>query len=334
MNVLLKIFSLFLLMPFVLGASPEKLIPYDLRVDGLRDPMGVDSDRTYLSWKLKSDGRGMRQGAWEVEVASTLEKLISGKADLWKTGKREGDQQLQIRYRGERLDVAGTAHWRVRVWNEAGEASAWSNTATWRQGLRKQSAWQAQWIASKRWLAVERPQLGYRSLPAENTVTEKWISLDLGSVHEIERIRLHGLSHTVPERLGLPVRYLVEVASQSDFSDAVVVADTREEPVNIWFTRHTIELPKTPARYFRLTAPELRDANGEIALAFKQVEILSNGRNVALGARVSATDSLEEGPWSKQAMVDGKGLPGAIPFAAGTVRMRREFEVPKSLDKA
>jgi hypothetical protein len=323
-----------MLMTIPFAALSQELIPYDLRVDGMRDPIGVDSDRTYLSWKLKSDGRGVRQGAWEVEVASTLDNLVSGKADLWKTGKREGDQQLQIRYRGERPGVARTAYWRVRVWNEDEEASPWSEPATWTQGLRKQSDWQAQWIASKRWLSVNRPHLGYRSLPAEDTATEKWIALDLGAVHAIDRIRLHGLSHTVSERLGMPVSYLVELATKPDFSDAVVVADTREEPVNIWLTRHTIDVPGIEARYFRLTAPELRNANGEIALAFKQIEISSDGRNVALGAEVSASDSLEEGPWSKQAVVDGLGLPGAIPFAAGTVRMRREFDVPKSLDKA
>jgi hypothetical protein len=334
MKRLLTIFCIGLLVTTALGASPDGLVPYDLRVDGLRDPVGVDADRIYLSWKLESDLRGARQTAWEVEAASSRDKLLSGEADLWRTGKQAGNQQLQIRYRGTRPDPAEGAWWRVRVWNEAGEPGDWSEPATWTEGLRRPSDWEAKWIASKRWLSVERPHLGYRSLPADDPNTEKWIALDLGEIHEIERIRLHGLSHTVPERLGLPVRYVAELATQPDFSDAVIVSDTREQPVNIWSTRHTITVPDIPARYFRLTAPELRDANGEIALAFKQIEISSNGENVARGAVVTASDSLEQGPWAKAAVVDGLGLPGAVPFAAGTVRMRREFQVRTPLERA
>lgn len=326
--------SFFCLLASLAVATGAPLKVHDLRVDGMVDPLGVDSSRTYLSWKLESEDRGARQTAWEVLAASSAEKLAAGEGDLWSTGRREGDRQVQIRYRGNGPESAQQIFWKVRVWNEDGEVSDWSEPATWTAGLLSQDDWKAQWLASPDWLEFARPHLGYRSLPADDIHTEKWIQLDLGQVYEIDDIRLHGLMHSVTERLGLPMKYVVELATKSDFSDAVVVADTRDEPVNMWRGRHNIEVDGVDARYFRLTAPELRNANGEIALAFSQIEILSDNENVALGTEVTATDSLEQGPWAASAVVDGMGLPGSVPIATETVLLRDEFAVKPELKRA
>jgi alpha-L-rhamnosidase len=310
------------------------LVPYDLRIDGLVDPLGVDSDRTFLSWKLRSGPRGDHQTAWQVLVATSAEKLEKDVGDIWDTGRREGNDQIAVRYRGAAMESARQAFWKVRVWNAEGEAGPWSTPATWTMGLVRQADWTADWIAHPAWLEQDRPHLGYRSLPAERVDTPKWIQLDLGAVHEITEVRLHGLRHTVAERLGMPQEYLLEVALKEDFSDAVPIADTRGDPVNPWRARHTHEAAGVEGRFLRLTVPVLRELNGEICLALSQIEVRAGDRNVAPGAKVTASDSLEEGPWSAAALVDGKGLPGAFPIATETVLMRREFEVGDGLKRA
>src|SRR5205814_8143029 len=57
-------------------------------------------------------------------------------------------------------------------------------------------------------------------------------------------------------------------------------------------------------------------------------------RNVALGATVTASASLEEGPWSAAAVVDGKEIPGANPRAADTLLVRREFTPRAAIRRA
>lgn len=305
-----------------------------LQVDGMTNPMGLDSSRTYLSWKLESEQRGARQSAWQVLAASSRELLDSGEGDLWNTGKREGADQVQVRYRGQSVGSGEEVFWKVRVWDQHDQPSDWSEPATWTTGVRSADDWQAAWITHPRWLEVNREHLGYRSLPADEIETEKWLQLDLGRTYPVESIRLRALRHTVAERLGFPTKFVLEIAKKADFSDAVVVADTTDEPKNEWLAEHAFEVDSVDARYVRVTAPELRKLNGEICLAFSQIEVHAGGENVAVGAEVSASDSFEEGPWSAAAVVDGKGVPGTNPLANKTVLVRKEFPVEAGLKRA
>ena len=64
---------------------------YDLRCEGLVEPLGIDSAEPHFSWKIRSD-KPMEQAAYE----------------------------------GLPLYSRQQAWWRVRVWDSAGKASAWS----------------------------------------------------------------------------------------------------------------------------------------------------------------------------------------------------------------
>lgn len=321
---------------FVVWAATVLAAPlrvYDLRVDGMSEPLGVDSDRTFLSWKLASDEKDAAQTAWEVRAASSPEQLAKGEADLWSTGRRDGAEQLQIRYRGDKPDAGKAAYWQVRVWNTRDEVSAWSEVASWTSGLEPEE-WKASWIAHPAWLEVDRAHLGYRSEPATTVETPKWIELDLGEVFPLERIKLRAIRHTLAERTGFPTKFVLRVATEADFSDARVIADTVEKPMNIWLPSHTFDFEPVEARYLRLDVPELRELNGDICLALSQIEAYSGDRNVAVGAKVSASDFLEDGLWLAAAVVDGKGVPGTNPLANKTVIARKEFAVESPLERA
>ncbi|MDR2675366.1 MAG: glycoside hydrolase family 78 protein [Opitutaceae bacterium] len=71
-------------------------------------------------------------------------------------------------------------------------------------------------------------------------------------------------------------------------------------------------------------------------LALSQIEVRSapDGKNIAPGAKVTASASLEEGPWAAAALVDGAGLPGSNPRATATLLLRREFPVAAGLRRA
>jgi alpha-L-rhamnosidase len=127
-------------------ASP--LIPYDLRCEYKTNPMGIDVVRPRLSWKLKSDQPGQFQSAYQVQVASSAERLEAGKADLWDSGKVESDETIHIEYAGNPLASAQEVFWKVRVWDRDGRESRRSDTARWEMGLLDRSHWSARWVGS------------------------------------------------------------------------------------------------------------------------------------------------------------------------------------------
>ena len=99
----------------LLAACQPSFGVYDLRCEGLVEPLGIDSANPHFSWKIRSD-QPMEQSAYEIEVGP----------DLWQSGKVESPDQVMVPYEGLPLYSRQQAWWRVRVWDAAGKASAWS----------------------------------------------------------------------------------------------------------------------------------------------------------------------------------------------------------------
>lgn len=121
--------------------------PGHLRCEYFENPLGLDEERPRLSWQLKDPRRGARQIAHQILVASSSELLADDRADLWNPGRVCSDQNIHIAYVGKKLRTRQRCYWKVRIWNERGEVSPWSETAFWEMGLLKRSDWKAQWIA-------------------------------------------------------------------------------------------------------------------------------------------------------------------------------------------
>ncbi len=123
--------------------------PTDLRCEYRCTPLGLDVRRPRLSWKLVDNRRGAAQKAYHVRVASSPEALAGrGEADLWDTGRVASDRSVHVVYDGPRLKSRQRVWWQVRVWDQAGKASPWSEPAWWEMGLVRPKDWKAAWIAS------------------------------------------------------------------------------------------------------------------------------------------------------------------------------------------
>ena len=64
----------------------------NLRCENRESPLGVDSTKPRLSWKIevgdrKSEARSLKQTAYQVLVASSEKLLKKDKGDLWDSGK-------------------------------------------------------------------------------------------------------------------------------------------------------------------------------------------------------------------------------------------------------
>ena len=58
-----------------------------LLCEGLENPMGIATVEPRFSWQMRADKQAARQTAYQILVASTVQDLKEGEADLWDSGK-------------------------------------------------------------------------------------------------------------------------------------------------------------------------------------------------------------------------------------------------------
>ncbi len=117
-----------------------------LRTEYKENPLGIDIRKPRLSWQIQSDRRGMLQTACQIQIARNERDLRAGRNQQWDSGKVNSEESTQRAYAGPPLQAGQRYYWRVRVWDDRGEASPWSDSAFWEMGLLESSDWQASWI--------------------------------------------------------------------------------------------------------------------------------------------------------------------------------------------
>ena len=142
---LLRLIALLSLMSCTAFAANDAELN-SLRCEYHNNPLGIDITEPRLSWVSQSEKRGWKQSAYQILVASSQENLDQDRGDLWDSGKVEANQSTQIPYAGKALLSHTPCFWKVKVWDQNGAASPWSQTATWSMGLLNEADWQAQWI--------------------------------------------------------------------------------------------------------------------------------------------------------------------------------------------
>lgn len=108
-------------------------------------PLGIDAPRPRFTWTLDADRRGVMQHAYHVLVATSPENLAEDRGDLWDSGTVNRGESVAI-YQGSPLAGRQAGYWKVRIWDERGEASPWSAPASFEMGLLDRSEWRGQWI--------------------------------------------------------------------------------------------------------------------------------------------------------------------------------------------
>lgn len=99
--------------------------------------MGLDEPAPRFSWQVAA---GL-QIAYQIVVRT-------GSTTLWDSGRVDSSQSTQVPYGGTALAARMRCVWRVRIWDEAGGGSGWSDEASFEMGLLQASDWRAQWIGS------------------------------------------------------------------------------------------------------------------------------------------------------------------------------------------
>lgn len=138
-------------------ASSQAVTVSGLRCEQMTQPIGIDARRPLLSWRMISARRGVRQTAYQVQVDAV--NSHGARESVWNSGCVSSDASIGIAYEGPALESRCRYVWRVRVWDEHGEPSAWSAPAHWEMGLLEIENWQAQWIEPVQTPAQPEPPL-------------------------------------------------------------------------------------------------------------------------------------------------------------------------------
>jgi alpha-L-rhamnosidase len=111
----------------------------NLLTENLADPVGLDVTTPRFTWQLVSEKRNVTQAAYEI-------KVMSGKTVVWNSGRIVTPQSVYVTYAGIPLLSGRKYNWQVRIWDNAGNASAWSEHASFQMAFLSISDWKAQWI--------------------------------------------------------------------------------------------------------------------------------------------------------------------------------------------
>lgn len=158
MRVTLKLFIATLCLLITMGNenhcwAASRLTISDLKCENLKSPLAIDNTSPHFSWKMFCDRNGASSSAYQIIVATSLNKLNEKSADLWNSGKVASEHSINIKYEGKPLTSRSQGWWRVRVWDEKGKPSKWSEPAHFGVGMLKES----DWAAETRFIGINQP---------------------------------------------------------------------------------------------------------------------------------------------------------------------------------
>jgi len=154
------------------------------------------------------------------------------------------------------------------------------------------------------------PTLGFRSVPTSEgrPYTNPWVEIDLGTVRPIDEIRLfpaHPPQFAHSHGYGIPVHYQIELREE-DNDEPRILPSPQSGSYNALPGDNVVTLVGAHrARFVRLQVLDPHVSNGSVVLAMAEMQIWSEGKNIATGCDVNSPNSTEQDGWSRAALVDG-----------------------------
>ena len=150
---------------------------------------------------------------------------------------------------------------------------------------------------------------GWHSGISKTADITKWVEVDFGAVRELDEVRLvPAHPRDYPDRFGFgfPRRFKIEADSQIVFdSTGIDFANPGDTPVAF----RTFGLR---AKTLRITATRLWERSGDFVYALAELQALSEGKNIALGAAVNSSDDTFTPSWKREFLVDGRSSSGIL----------------------
>ncbi|PSR55340.1 alpha-L-rhamnosidase [Adhaeribacter arboris] len=132
-----------------------------LKCEYQANPIGVEATAPRFSWEIQSNQRGVLQTTYHLLVADNAEALNKNTGTIWDSGKVSSDKSIQVEYAGKELLPTKLYFWKIKIQDNQGNESNWSEPATFQMGLLSQQDW-----AGARWIAYEELPPSERIVPA------------------------------------------------------------------------------------------------------------------------------------------------------------------------
>lgn len=112
-----------------------------------KNPLGIDTPSPRLSWQLSGSKRGLSQTAYRILVSDCQDTLNMDVGNIWDSKKVRSSQSIFVPYSGAKLQSGKKFFWKVKVWDQDGQETTFSESASWQMGILKNSEWKkAIWI--------------------------------------------------------------------------------------------------------------------------------------------------------------------------------------------
>lgn len=127
------------------GSNLESLQITEIKCDCLGSFNETGDVIPRFSWIGTSLLRGAVQVAYQVEVATSSDRLGKGNADLWNSGKVFSGHTVQIPYNGKVLTINREYFYCISIWDNQSH-SVISKIESFRLAMPWQNEWKAKWI--------------------------------------------------------------------------------------------------------------------------------------------------------------------------------------------
>ncbi len=156
------------------------------------------------------------------------------------------------------------------------------------------------------------PSRGYLSAGTKEANQHKWLSVDLRESCVIDRVKVLPLEsdeYEVVGGRGFPRSFIIELSNDPEFKQVVWQGGRGSYPLGYPSgCAITLQVPGVKARYVRLTATGMWLRDGLYRFGLAELQVDSEGKNVALGKPVSAYDRADKpdgSGWAPEYLVDG-----------------------------
>jgi alpha-L-rhamnosidase len=168
------------------GCSQNSLIhPKDLRCEAKTNPTGISTTQPRFNWKNESAINNSSQTARQILVASSPLLLNEAKADLWNSDKVLSSKSVWVPYEGQKLQSGSVAYWKIKVWDQNGVPSQWSDTQHFSVGLLNSGDWNSDYIGMSPEKAVDHSPLLRKSFVIDEKYDELFMHVNSLGYHEL-----------------------------------------------------------------------------------------------------------------------------------------------------
>lgn len=115
----------------------------DLRCEYMNQPIGIGEQSPRFSWIMEASQKGMMQQAYQLDISKDAQL----NSIEYSTGKIMSDRSTHVECAGFTAKSRERYYYRVKVWDQYGEESPWSESSYWEMGLLNPQEQNAAWIS-------------------------------------------------------------------------------------------------------------------------------------------------------------------------------------------